>query len=566
VKYLGSVIAAYRRFGAGRRNQRLLLGYVAFLAVLILAYSALFHFLMALEGREYSWFSGVYWTLTVMSTLGFGDITFQSDSGRVFSVVVLLSGMISMLVLLPFVFIEFFYVPFLEAQSRARASRALSERTVGHVIITHYDLVTAALITRLRGYGYPYVVLADTPERAMELAEKDVRAVVGAVDDPDTYRNVRVEKSALVVATGGDMVNTNIAFTVRELAPSVRIVTTARDDAATRILALAGSDRILKLAEMLGQSLARRTIAGDARAHVIGEFGDLVIAEAMAAGTPLVGRTLAQTKLRTRLGTTVIGVWDRGSFTPAHADTVIEPGTVLVLAGSMEQLQRYDALFCIYHVARGRVVILGSGRVGRAAADALAQRGVDYRIVDKESDRLNDPARAIHGDATERSVLDRAGISEAPAVLVTTHDDDVNVYLTIYCRRLRPDIQIISRANMEKNVSTLHRAGADFVMSYASMGASAIFNFLERGDILMLAEGLNVFSFDTPPGLAGRSLRDADVHGATGCHVVAVGHGGQMRINPDADELLAADGRLVIIGSPADERRFLDRYARRRGG
>src|SRR3546814_5328556 len=65
--------------------------------------------------------------------------------------------------------------------------------------------------------------------------------------------------------------------------------------------------------------------------------------------------------------------------------------------------------------------------------------------------------------------------------------------LTIYCRRLEPDIQIIARANLDRNVDTLHRAGADAVLSYASLGASAIWNALGPNDILVLAEGLVVF-------------------------------------------------------------------------
>ena len=49
-------------------------------------------------------------------------------------------------------------------------------------------------------------------------------------------------------------------------------------------------------------------------------------------------------------------------------------------------------------------------------------------------------------------------------MVITTHDDDVNVYLAIYCRRLRPDIAIVARANLDRNVSTLYRAGADAVL------------------------------------------------------------------------------------------------------
>ena len=81
-----------------RRDLRALLRYLAFLTATIAGYSAVFHLLMIYEGQEHSWITGVYWTLTVMSTLGFGDITFQSDAGRFFSIVVLLSGIVLLLI------------------------------------------------------------------------------------------------------------------------------------------------------------------------------------------------------------------------------------------------------------------------------------------------------------------------------------------------------------------------------------------------------------------------------------------------------------------------------------
>jgi len=58
--------------------------------------------------------TGVYWTLVDMTTLGFGDITSTSDMGRLFSIVVLLSGVVFLLVMLPFLFIRLFYAPWLE--------------------------------------------------------------------------------------------------------------------------------------------------------------------------------------------------------------------------------------------------------------------------------------------------------------------------------------------------------------------------------------------------------------------------------------------------------------------
>jgi lipoprotein signal peptidase len=70
-----------------------------------------------------------------MTTLGFGDITFTSDLGRAFSILVLLSGILLLLILLPFMFIRLFYAPWLEAQVRLKAPRELAENVSGHVII-----------------------------------------------------------------------------------------------------------------------------------------------------------------------------------------------------------------------------------------------------------------------------------------------------------------------------------------------------------------------------------------------------------------------------------------------
>ena len=69
------------------------------------------------------------------------------------------------------------------------------------------------------------------------------------------------------------------------------------------------------------------------------------------------------------------------------------------------------------------------------------------------------------GDAADRDVRERAGLADADAILVTTHDDDVNVYLTRYCRGLRPDVRIVSRSRLDRNITTLYRAGADAVLS-----------------------------------------------------------------------------------------------------
>jgi Trk K+ transport system NAD-binding subunit len=119
-------------------------------------------------------------------------------------------------------------------------------------------------------------------------------------------------------------------------------------------------------------------------------------------------------------------------------------------------------------------------------------------------------------------------------------------------------MQIISRSNLERNVSTLHRAGADFVMSYAAMGANAVFNLLEQDDVVMIAEGLDVFRGPVPRELMGRTLKEAGVREKTGCSVVAIEMDDQTIVNPPPDMPLpdSPDAEIIAIGTTDSEQKF----------
>lgn len=560
MKFLVSQLLHFANLRSSRVNLIALFRFILLVIGLIVFYSIIFHYIMAYEGRDESWVTGLYWTLTVMSTLGFGDITFQSDLGRGFSIIVLISGIFLLLILLPFTFIEFLYEPWMKAQRATRAPTTLPEKTRGHVIITDFDAVTKTLIEKLRQYQYPYVLLVADLAEALNLHDLGYKVMLGDLDSPTTYQRARVESALLVVSTGTDHLNANIAATVREISETVPIITTANNAASVDVLKLAGSTSVIQLGEMMGQSLARRVADGETLAHVIGQFDDLLIAEAIVRDTPLVGKTLRDNQLRQSAGVHVLGIWSRGTFQPADAELVITEDTVLVLAGGEEHIENYNRQFRSYSPPNAPVVIIGGGRVGKATGKALGARGLDYRIVEKAPDRIRDHEKYVLGDASEIEVLERAGIREASTLIITTHDDDMNIYLTIYCRRLRPDIQIISRAGLDRNIATLHRSGADFVMSYASMGANAVINLIGRDNILMVAEGLDLFEVEIPDALEGQTIAESGIRRKTGCSVIAMRQDGHMKVAFDLHQPLPADTRIILVGTPEAEKRFLELY------
>jgi len=264
--------------------------------------------------------------------------------------------------------------------------------------------------------------------------------------------------------------------------------------------------------------------------------------------------------VRENFGVSVVGIWERGQFSIPNAGSRIERDMVLVLAGTKENLKAYDDVYSFYHICQltaNPVLIIGGGRVGQTIADRFKERDMPYLIIEKNPRRTQEEKNYVVGDAADIRTLQKAWIEKAPSALVTTHDDDTNIYLTKYLRSLRPDMQILSRASLERNVSTLHRAGADFVMSYSSLGANAIFNFLRNENTLMLAEGLNVFRLKAPKALVGKNLAQSKIRKMTGCSIAAIKRDGVMTINPDPQMPIQEGAELILIGTYEGEKSFL---------
>lgn len=560
MKLISSQLAYFFQNRGARRNIEFLVVFIVVLVGMIISYSILFHFIMMSENQYHSWVTGFYWTLTVMSTLGFGDITFTSDLGRVFSIIVLISGVVFLLILLPFTFIQFFYAPWIDAQNKARAPKELPEDMENHIILTSFSDISIALIEKLRYYNKEYVLIIEDMQKALELFDIGYRVALGAIDDPNTYKRMRVEKAALVFADNSDQMNSNVAFTIREITDNVPIITTADSPNSVDILELAGSNFVLEPRKMIGESIARRTIGSDAISSRIGKFENLVIAEAPAQGTPLVGKTLLELELRRNFGINVIGFWEHGNFVTAHPDFRIKSSTVIVFAGTEDQIERYDEMFVIFQVNPNPVIIVGSGRVGVFVANNLKNRDIDFVFVEKENGNIAFPDKTIIGNAADFEVLKKAGLNDAHSIIISTNDDPMNIYLSIYCRRLRPDIQIISRANLDKNVSTLHRAGADIIISYPSLSANAVFNYIRQERLMMLSEGIDIFQVKTPQRLVGLNLIQSNIRKQTGCSVIGVKKEGIIEANPDPSAPLDSDSELLLVGSIDQQKHFFDNY------
>lgn len=568
MKFLPDQVTIFLHQRSVRRNLIFLARFVIMCLALIALYSILFHFIMLHEGQRYSWLTGLYWTLTVMSTLGFGDITFTSDLGKFFTIIVLGSGILLLITILPFAFIQLFYAPWLKAQEKGHTPRKVPADLKDHVIVVSTSPLALNLVDELEDYGAHCVILSNESHKTLELLDQGYNAVAGEHDAPSTYHNLRLEEAAMLVALESDVRNTNIVFTARDVSAAVPIVASVQNQDAIDILQLAGSSKVFQFHKLLGEALARRVLNIHMRYSIVSQFKGLKVAEGPVMRTSLVGKSLRESNLRAETGANVAGLWERGKFLLPMPDTVFTPTMVMVIVGDSQQLEAVNAFLGAGPAAQianpeAPVVIIGCGRVGLVTARQLEKTGRNFTVIDKTRKEGVPVEHMVIGDASDLKVLEKAGIRTAPTVIITTHDDDTNIYLTLYCRRLRDDIQIISRSTLDRNVGILHAAGADLVLSLASMVSSSIINLLSPGKVLMINEGLNIFRSAIGKSLIGKPLLGSGIRIATHCSVVALREpDGKLIANPPPSHIFSEGEEIYLIGDSESEKIFYETYGK----
>ncbi len=538
-------------------NILILIRCLLFLFLLIAGYSIIFHIIMInYEGVNYSWITGVYWVLTTMTTLGFGDITYHSDIGKFFSIIVLLSGLILLLIVLPYTFISFFMAPYVEKILKNRIPKEPTKLLNDHLIICGEGPIASNLVEKLQLTESPFIFIEHDEKKAESLFNLGLPVICGDLAEKETYKKVNIDSAKMIYTNQSDVVNSHVALTVRGIS-KIPIIALAEVSASIDILQFAGCDYVLPVKEILGQYLVNRCMAGSIHSNHLGSFGKLKIVELPVFGTPFFGKQLAELKIKEIADVHIIGVWERGEYLPPRKEYTLTTKSVLLLIGEEEKLEELDAYMSIYLVADKPIVIIGAGVVGLSVARELDKKGTPYSLIDiKPCKQPLVKGRFIQGDAKEREVLNKAGILDTPTVIITTNDDGTNGFLTLYCRSLNKKLRIITRANLDKNESAIHKAGADFVVSYTVIGASLVSNILQKGDLTILIEGLHIFRYKAPKILEAKTIVESKITDLTDCTIIAIDKKGKVINLPTPTTSIGRDNTLIMIGNIEQEQKF----------
>jgi voltage-gated potassium channel len=213
---------------------------------------------------------------------------------------------------------------------------------------------------------------------------------------------------------------------------------------------------------------------------------------------------------------------------------------------------------------RGHVIVCGYGRLGRVVVADFLKEGIGVVVVERDPEVVallqEREIPHIDGDATDDETLTAAGIDRARALAACLTQEAANVYVTLTARQLAPDLFIVARADENRHIQRLERAGANQALIPHLYGGHRmaqsilrpnVVNFLEiaiRGDALDLQ--MEELRIGPNSRLVGKNLAEAAIRADYNLIVIAITKpDGTMDFNPGHATVLENNDTLILVGS-----------------
>ena len=235
--------------------------------------------------------------------------------------------------------------------------------------------------------------------------------------------------------------------------------------------------------------------------------------------------------------------------------------TVILEAGLARQIAD------ILSVSPMRTIIVGGGRVGRALARRLEERGEFVVFVDNDEGQLEKirdagfTARA--GDGTEAADLRSAGIDDAKRVVAATGDDNDNLLICQLARSKFDVESVLARVNQPDNVDAFESLDVR-VVDAPTATATALDNEIERPAIAHwmneIGDAHDVQEIEvTAEDLVGRTIQEVNAEIPDGVIVAVIGRNGETHV-PTADEEFRHGDSVTFIGDEGGVDRAVRRF------
>ncbi len=223
----------------------------------------------ALGGEIEDLFSGFYWAIVTVATLGYGDLAPVTPAGRIVAMLLILSGLVGLAF-----FTSIIVAEFEDKMQVFRENKTAAElkRYTDFVIICGYGRVGQEIARQLSRIKHKFIVI-DRKEANVEQARKLGYLVIqddACTDSVLLSAGINKGASVVVCSTGQDVANVYITLTSRHLNPKIRIISQVNRVENEKKLYQAGADHVIRpfeiagllAAEYVGQPVAFEALLG----------------------------------------------------------------------------------------------------------------------------------------------------------------------------------------------------------------------------------------------------------------------------------------------------------------
>ncbi|SKC43542.1 potassium channel family protein [Maledivibacter halophilus] len=206
-------------------------------------------------------------------------------------------------------------------------------------------------------------------------------------------------------------------------------------------------------------------------------------------------------------------------------------------------------------------VVIGCGRFGTSVAKTLYNMGYEVLVIDKNEETIQSIAdsvtHAVQADATDEKSIKSLGIRNFDVAVVTIGSNiQSSILVTLMVKELGVEY-VITKAQNELHAKVLYKIGADrVVFPEREMGVRVAHNLVSSNimDYIELAPDYSIVEIATLDEWIGKSLVELNMRSVYGVNVMAIKHGPNIDISPDAEDLIEEGDVLVVIGHNDDIR------------
>jgi voltage-gated potassium channel len=300
---------------------------------------------------DYTLFDALYMTVITLTTVGYGETHELHTEGRVFTIFLLLGGVVAFFYTATEVVRTIVSGELQDLLGRQRMARSLAEMH-HHMIVCGYGRMGRLVCREFSKHKLPFVII-DRNEPLLKAFDLPYGVVLpGDATSDEILKQAGVERArALITVAASDADNLYITMSARLLNDKLFIVARAEEEPAEQKLVRAGANRVVSPYAIGGfrmaQAVLRPAVVDFIELATRTEHLDLQIEETrVAEGSRLAGATLRSSRLRQDLGVIIVVIkTGQGEmlYNPP-GEAVIQAGDTLIALGHRQQLDQLEAL------------------------------------------------------------------------------------------------------------------------------------------------------------------------------------------------------------------------------